>query len=207
MKPGCCRSLSPGLWEGVDKQGEGRIEEGWDVCLAVKRGGSHCFIHPHKVSVSLFVTLWVCVHAHSGARKTASLLPQKPRVETRNSDCFTRMRPRIYGCGSMCKGASVFSRETLCVTQDKLVFVTAVYKTHSASWNHSLGKMEKERIMSPEFWLCVGPAANKCPLSFSEPRPVISHNKFYYCPKKALGIEILIRFFTLVLFSSSDIGK
>ncbi len=42
---------------GDDKLGEGRIEEGsWSV----KRGGSHRFTHPLKVSVSMFVTL--CVH-------------------------------------------------------------------------------------------------------------------------------------------------
>lgn len=60
------------------------------------------------------------------------------------------MRPQIYCCVSICMGVSVFSRETLCVTQDKLVFVrAAVHKTKSASQNHSLGKMEKEHIMIP----------------------------------------------------------
>lgn len=50
------------------------------------------------------------------------------------------MRPQIYVCVSICMGVSVFSGETLCVTQDKLVFVGAgVHKTLSAYLHRSLG--------------------------------------------------------------------
>lgn len=101
--------------------------------------------------------VWVCVHTHLGASEQQGY-NHKPGVETCSSDHFTRMRPQIYGCVSMCKVTSAFSRETLCVTQDKLVFVRTAHKTQRASQNHSLGKMEKEHIMipAPEFWLCVG---------------------------------------------------
>lgn len=73
----------------------------------------------------------------------------KPRVETVNSDRFTRMCPQIYGCVSMCMDASVFRKEMLCTTQDKLVFVRVVHNTQSASQSHSLGKMERGAYYDP----------------------------------------------------------
>lgn len=89
------------------------MEEGWGVCFAVTEGGSNCFIHPHEVPAILFPL--VCVSVHVGMYAFLGAIPHqvfdhKPRVETCDSNCFTRMHLQIYGCGSACMGASVFSR-------------------------------------------------------------------------------------------------
>lgn len=121
----------------------------------------------HYLLLCVCVCTWVQVNTKS--------ITTNPTVETCNSDSFTRMHPQIYGCVSICMGVSVFSRKTLCVTQDKLIIVRAA--THSeCSSEPQFGKKWKESILwsrSGILNMCGPPAGNKWPLSFTEPQPVI----------------------------------
>lgn len=113
---------------GVDKQREGGMEEGGRgrMHAGVSKGEELTALYIRTKCLSRYLLLCVCVFVCM----CVCAITTNARVKTCNSDHFTRARPQIYGCVSICMGVSVFSRETLCVTQDKLVFVRAgVHKT------------------------------------------------------------------------------
>lgn len=98
-----------------------------------------------SVCLTVCYSACVCVCECTWEQVNTKSITTNPRVETCNSDRFTRMRPQIYGCAPICMGVSVFSGETLCVTQDKLVFVKS---SRSRDSEPQFGvKMEREHIM------------------------------------------------------------
>lgn len=123
------------VYEWEDKKGEGRMERGERIYAGVTKGedpATSCICAKCVLQfVSLFVhaCICVCVCIHRGYNRNL-------RVKT-CSGHFTRTLPQIYGCASLLMGVSVFSREMLCVTQDKLLFVrTSVHKTKRFSEPH-----------------------------------------------------------------------